>query len=154
PDGTTVAAAGWDGKVQFWDVAAQKPGRPTLDCGGRVAAVAFFPGRDTNVLACAVWNENWVAPGGPSGKIILHDLTRNESRTLPRIPGKFDLPLGLLPGGVTSLAISPDGKLLALGVGQFYPDLKRTTGHVVLVDVASLEARRTIAVPDHLVLSL
>jgi WD40 repeat protein len=167
PDGTTVAAAGWDGEVRLWDVPAQKPG-PTLDVGGRVAAVAFSPGRDTNLLACAVWDENWQAvpgnplgkvllPGGPSGKVLLHDLTGKPRRVLElsKIPYKMSLPLPApLPGGGTALAFTPDGKTLALGVGQFYPDLKRTNGNVVLVDVAGLQTQRVIPVPEHLVLSL
>src|SRR5262249_3605311 len=92
PDGPAGAAAGWDGQVLFWDVAAQKPG-PTLDCGGRVAAVTFAPGRDANVLACAAWDENWVATRGPSGQVLLYDVTRAQSRTLPGILGSFQWPL-------------------------------------------------------------
>jgi WD40 repeat protein/tRNA A-37 threonylcarbamoyl transferase component Bud32 len=167
PDGATVAAADDGGKVQLWDVRARKEREP-LACGGRVAAVAFSPDPQANTLACAVWDENWqdvagspsgkvLRRGGPSGKVLLHDLTGKPRRVLElsKIPYKMQFPSpALLPGGGTALAFSPDGKTLALGVGQFYPDLKRNTGHVVLVDVARLEALRVIPVPEHLVLSL
>jgi WD40 repeat protein len=154
PDGSTLALASWDGRVGLWDVAAEKE-VGAVEGGGPVAAVAFAPGPGPSTLACAVWDEAWQGILHPSGKLIQHDLAGGADRILPTIPGTFSMPLpGVLPGGVTALAFSPDRRTLALAVGQFYPDLKRTTGHVVLVDVARSAERRTIPVPEHLVLSL
>ena len=160
-DGKLVASAGWDKKLRLWNVTTLKEAIP-LACEGRVAALTFVPGSKTDTLAYAVWDDNWSEKPRPSGQIILRDLTKNESRILSKIPGKFRWPL---PGGVSSLAFSPDCKTLALGIGQFYRNLKDTDGTVVLldvdqlknadvnVDVAKLNAR-VMPVPNHLVLSL
>jgi serine/threonine protein kinase len=93
-DGATALSAGLDGTVRLWDLAS---GRETvsLDVGaGRLSAAAFVAGDRQSVLA-----------GGDDGTLRLWDVAgRVEIR---RFAGHSQR--------VTSLAVSPDGRLAASG---------------------------------------
>jgi WD40 repeat protein len=147
PDGTTVASAGWDGRVKLWDVAERKDPL-SLPYKGRVTALSFSP--NGNTLAFAVWDDGWQTPLTSTGEIRLRDLTTGKERILSH----SHLVAGRAAGGVMSLAFSPDGKTLALGFGGFFSNLKDTAGKVELWDVATGKVKTRFPVGEHLVLSL
>ncbi|MBI5369230.1 MAG: WD40 repeat domain-containing protein [Planctomycetes bacterium] len=141
PAATTVACAGWDGRLRLWDLASESL-RATFEMGAEHALALEFSA-DGNLLACANWFDQllvWELPGGkllakldgisahnvvhglkalafaPDGKsLALAGLDRKEARLWELPSGKF---LGWLKEkkrGVWAAAFSPDGKLLASG---------------------------------------
>jgi WD40 repeat protein/Flp pilus assembly protein TadD len=102
PGGKILVSAGKDGTVRPWDVAGRKPGPTFIELPRPVEVIAFTPdGRD---LLAASWREGSVRRLDPPGKDGAGLLVKEER---PR----------LLPGGpaIQSLAISRDGKTLAVG---------------------------------------
>jgi WD40 repeat protein len=97
--GDVLAAASDDGTVLVWDVADRRLlGRPLHARGDAYArdliGAAFVGGGRTLVTAAA------------DGSVALWDTTRFEASAPP---------VRLLPGGVSKLALSPDGRTAALG---------------------------------------
>jgi RNA polymerase sigma factor (sigma-70 family) len=99
PDGKTLAAGGWDGKIHLWDVGTGKEVRviePQRDSGGGppiINSVAFSPDGRT------------LASGSHDETVRLWDVATGAERR--RLKGH--------QGVVWSVAFSPDGKLVASG---------------------------------------
>jgi WD40 repeat protein/class 3 adenylate cyclase len=92
PDGSTLAAAGAEGKVVLWDAAHDDATLPTLDSGqSAVFGVAFSPDGSTLAAAAA------------DGKVVLWDAAHDYAR-LPTLDSG---------GAVSGVAFSPDGSTLA-----------------------------------------
>jgi WD40 repeat protein/serine/threonine protein kinase len=144
PDGKTLASASWDGTVKLWDMPAGKPRQTLGTQKGRVMALCFSP--DGKTLATAAWHEDWMHR---PGEIHLYDMASGKEGAHV-VPSDSVIPAG----GVTAMTFSPEGKLLAVAIGRFLPNMKDTTGRVLLFDPASWQIRRRFTVPDHLVLSL
>lgn len=96
PDGDTIAAGGFDGKVRRWDVSKDKPAElPAWDTGGGwVQDVAFHP--DGKRLFTA---DSW-------GRLQCWDLA---AKTPKAVWSKKDAHAGW----IHALAVSPDGTLVA-----------------------------------------
>jgi hypothetical protein len=94
PDSKTLAVAGSGGQVRLWDTASGTFSSPLTDPGRRPQAVAFSPNGAT------------LAAGDHDGAVYLWSLA-SRTETVISTPG-------LSAGGVTSLAFSPDGKVLAV----------------------------------------
>lgn len=93
PDGATLATAGDDAAIRFWDLATAKPsGRQIANSGTKVLALAYSP--DGGVIASA----------GVDSLIRLWD---TETRTA------YGEPIAGCVSHVRALAFSPDGRLLA-----------------------------------------
>jgi RNA polymerase sigma factor (sigma-70 family) len=98
PDGKTLAAGGWDGKIHLWDVGTGKEMRviePQRDSGEGpfINSVAFSPDGRT------------LASGSHDETVRLWDVATGAERR--RLKGH--------QGVVWSVAFSPDGKLVASG---------------------------------------
>jgi WD40 repeat protein len=144
PSGDLVASASWDNTVRLWDVHTHQTRQLLDDFKGRVTALAFSP--DGNMLACAAWAKDWMHG---SGELRLRELSTGTERRPPLPTGGT---LGM--GGVTTMAFAPDGKTLALGMGQFQT-LKDTTGRIEFLDPATGKRKgRAWPLQGHLVLSL
>jgi WD40 repeat protein len=104
PDGTTLVSGGNDNLVLFWDWRRGVQLPHIVGHGGSVAAVAFRPG--TNVLASASCEQG---PNCPRTEIRLSD-----GGTGRPVDDRLVIDR---EGGPWSLAFSPDGRHLAVGIG-------------------------------------
>jgi WD40 repeat protein/DNA-binding SARP family transcriptional activator len=127
-DGRTVVTAGEDRRAIVWDV-AHTAARETLEGhSGLIKGVAIS--RDGSTLYTAALD----------GKVIVWDLAGDR-----RLGRRFDIPLGQPPppgdfAPIVSHALSPDGRVLAVG---------HRDGKVTLLDPRTLRKRaRFHAVPD------
>jgi WD40 repeat protein len=95
PDGKQLVAGGAHNKIHLWDVARRK----------RIRALGSH---SDNVLSAA-WSArtNLLATGGAQGQVILWDMSG--PRELARLPQG---------DAARALAFSPDGRLLAVGLGD------------------------------------
>jgi WD40 repeat protein len=97
-DGRRLASAGYDGSVHLWDVPGAALDRILQrDGGGKLAllhGLAFTPDGST------------LAAGDADGSVLLWDLASEPHRRT--LPGRAN--------GATSLAFSPDGRILATGM--------------------------------------
>jgi WD40 repeat protein/tRNA A-37 threonylcarbamoyl transferase component Bud32 len=133
PDGTTLATGGSDGLVKIWDVATGRERGTLPGHGVPVLAVAFSP--DGQTLASA---GSWVPGVGGSisrpGELKLWDRAAWENK---------DVFHGSYP-----LALSPDGRTLALGNGRPSADPKTAAPTAVnLWDVRAGKVRCTLTGP-------
>ena len=118
PDGATLAAGGRDGTIELWDVQSRRL-RRSFPVRGGLSALAFTPDGRSLVSAALT---------GLDGTVTVWDLS---ART----------PKGRLLAGpepTRSLALSPDGRIVALG------GLK---GAVTMTDLAT--GRRLAGLPGH-----
>ncbi|QWG22845.1 c-type cytochrome [Bradyrhizobium sediminis] len=113
PDGRTLVSVGYDQSVRIWPLSG--PAAPT---------VVAMP---SPLNAVAVGGDGEIAAGGADGRVYF--LTGNGARTGDAAAG---------PRPVISLAISPDGALLAAaGIG----------GSVAMIDRKTRELARTLVGP-------
>jgi RNA polymerase sigma factor (sigma-70 family) len=94
PDGRTVALGTDTGTVLLWRPGSKENPIELKGQTGEVGAVAFTP--DGRRLVCANW-----APRGPASEIRVWDLAA--AKSIREFKG---------PGPLTSLTVSPDGKLV------------------------------------------
>lgn len=96
PDGRTLASAGYDDRVRFFDVAGRReiPGSPPATAGGFINDLKFSP--DGRTLAFTAVDDS----------VRLWDLARRRPAGMALIGGD---------GAPTALAFSPDGRTLAIG---------------------------------------
>jgi WD40 repeat protein len=115
-DGKRLASGGFDGAVHLWEAATGKQvGGPVRHRSG-VAGVGFTPDGKTVVSAglnngqvlrnagTALRPGAWASASLGNGRILLRDTGTGKTRALPLPPGSLD-----------AVALSPDGKTLALG---------------------------------------
>jgi len=117
PDGRTVAAGGHDNKVSCWDATTGEPGPTFGGWGDAVWAVAFS--RDGRTLFAA----------GEERRLRAFDPETAKDRTLAECPGT-----------VRALALTPDGR--ALAVGPLEKDPVRLIDTETGADRAELETSR------------
>jgi WD40 repeat protein len=109
PDGRWIASGGWDSKVILWDAATGEP-CASLPHPDVVRALAFVPGR------------HWLVTGGDGlDRLQVWDVA------IARVAKEIQC-----PGSVRSLAVSPDGRRVAVTV-------QTTKIHLRVYDLASGE---------------
>ncbi len=152
PDGTTLVSASWDGSLGLWDLTGAAPARFLTGHGAPVNAVAFMG--DTLLSAGAdgslrAWNAQ---TGAPLRQIVRHGFGINRivvgpdwlaygavdgaSRIVDPAAGTEIAEIGAGRRPILSLALSPDGSLLAVGDGE---------GHILLVETDGWSVRRDIS---------
>jgi WD40 repeat protein len=106
PDGQTLASGGDDGTIILWDVATGQPiGQPLVGHKRRVLSVAFSPnGRTLASGSCGRLDTSLDVRYCDQGEIRLWDVDTRQP---------LGQPLTDHAGGVTSVAFSPDGRILA-----------------------------------------
>jgi WD40 repeat protein len=106
PDGQTLASGGDDGTIILWDVTTGQPiGQPLVGHQRRVWSVAFSPdGRTLASGSCGQLDTGLGAGYCDQGEIRLWDVDTRQP---------LGQPLTDHAGGVTSVAFSPDGQMLA-----------------------------------------
>jgi WD40 repeat protein len=115
PDGATLASGGRDEQIQLWDVDSGRPvGAPLV-------------GHTAGVFGLAFTEDGTLASASQDGSVAIWDLEARTSRTLPGEP----------EGGLTSLALTPDGNRVVAG---------RKDGAVVVWD---LDAGDPIVLEGH-----
>jgi len=114
PDGRWLASSSWDGTVKLWETSSTFIPRYTLrGHSGNVTSVAFSS--DNQTLASGSWDKTvklWDL------KVPVND-SLNELRSIP------------CTERVTSIALSPDGRLLAIGQSNGIDLYDRATGRKV-----------------------
>ncbi len=109
PDGRLLVGVEWHEKIHLYETATGLP-RAVLDTGGNVSSVAFSP--DGRHLAAV--NDGTFRRASPDGKTDGNE-GADKVCLLDVATGKVVHCVGSHPGGVASVAFSPDGKLLAVG---------------------------------------
>lgn len=134
PDGKLLAYAGDDGQVKLWDAVQHLEldplGESTETYYGSIAALAFSP--DGQILAAGFTNNGFCGEHIPNTIILWDPFTRQVIHRL-RVDNDPFVP------NVSSLAFSPDGKLLAVGFHPI-PDEDPVSGQPVL-SIALLDGR-------------
>lgn len=106
PDAKVLASLAYDGIVRLWDLGTQRVVTEFV-----TAPINFISSRVVDHYGCVVFSPDgrWLAVGEATPQIRLRDLTTGEEKTnsLP-VPAK----------GITTLAFSPDSRLLAGGGGE------------------------------------
>ncbi|MBC8102231.1 MAG: hypothetical protein H7Z41_06560 [Cytophagales bacterium] len=118
PNGKQLVTCGWDNKIKLWDLAAGK------EIGGNL-----FSAHTSYVLSAKFSLDGQFIGSGSNDKTAR--LTAIRLRIAPR---KSEVK----PDAISSVAFSPDGKLLAGGC---------LDGKVYIWDARTLEPRRTLTVP-------
>jgi WD40 repeat protein len=117
PSGDRLASAGGDCNVTLWDLASAKPTPLRCEDRGAVLAVAFSPQGDKLVSGGVDGKLRlWRAATGPPlwERDILHEISAQTKARLNLASGR--------PAVITSVAFSPDGKLIASGSSDWRTD--------------------------------
>jgi WD40 repeat protein len=131
PDGRWLGAGGADGIIRVWDLARRKRDRPTAEFAGHAGAVrALAFARDGGELASGgddrtiqVWRTPAPTAASRLGGLVL------APAGVPPLPGVVDLTmaaganrlprvLSICRANVLALALAPDGRTLAVGLGD------------------------------------
>jgi WD40 repeat protein/tRNA A-37 threonylcarbamoyl transferase component Bud32 len=113
-DGKRIASAAWDGTVRLWDMKGRD--RRALRTDTRLLlSIAFSP------------DGRRVAAGSRDGRLWLWDLERDRPPLQVRLPGM----------GADSVSFAPDGKRLAVALGNYYPKAPGGDPTVRLLDPAT-----------------
>ncbi len=123
PDGALLASGSADGAVRLWNAASGALERVLEGPGGRVNALAFSP------------DGKWLAGGGARGGVRVWQRDAEGAWQ----PLRTLAPPGPGPRPALATAYSPDGSLLAVGVGGSVVD-----GAVLLFQVADGRLIRTL----------
>lgn len=116
PDGKKLLTADTGGQLHLWDVG-------TGNEAYSIAANAGYPGATAVAFST---DGQWMASGGGDGAVRVWSTESGEELlsfdTLPQSEKPIPGPMGFFgnfpPGSISALAFSPDGKLLAAGIGE------------------------------------